>query len=88
MVLVVTNHLDCCISDEGKKHFTTFTPDETPQKPTTVAPRGVRKTPKSSAVSSHVTLSESAVETELAAEAQQRADVTRTTRTTAKSMVI
>ena len=62
-------------------------PEVVPQTPTKVAPKGVRKTPKTSAVSTHVTLSESAVEADLASEAEQRADISQTTQTIARAMV-
>jgi hypothetical protein len=52
------------------------------------SPRGVKKTPQSSAVSSHVTLSESAVErSDITQEPTQRADISHTTTTIAKAMV-
>ena len=52
------------------------------------SPRGVKKTPQSSAVSSHVTLSESAVErSDISQEPKQRADISHTTTTIAKAMV-
>jgi len=50
--------------------------------------RGVKKTPQSSAVSSHVTLSESAVDrSDISQEPKQRADISHTTTTIAKAMV-
>ena len=63
-------------------------PEVVPQKPAKVAPKGVRKTPKTSAVSSHVTLSESTSEADLASEAEQKADISQTTQTIAKAMVL
>ena len=51
------------------------------------APTGVNKTPKKSAVSSQVTLSESAVDSDMSIEPKQRADISHKTATTAKTSV-
>lgn len=54
---------------------------------TQLTPKSVKKAPQSLAVSSHVTLSESAVDSEMSADAKQRADISQTTKTTAKTSV-
>ena len=51
-------------------------------------PTGVKKTPKKSAVSSHVTLSESAVDSDISVEPKQRADISHKTTRVAKTLVI
>ncbi len=67
--------------------MTVFVEEPSTLKVKQTTPVGVKKTPKSSAVSSHVTLTESTLESDISKEPKQRADISHTTATIAKAMV-